>query len=33
MDKIIVEERQGTPTIKKSKERNFKKLYLESYVC
>ena len=33
MDKIIVEERQGTPTIKKSKERNFKKLYLESYGC
>ena len=33
MDKITVEERQGTPTIKKSKERNFKKLYLESYGC
>ena len=33
MDKIIVKERQGTPTIKKSKERNFKKLYLESYGC
>lgn len=33
MDKIIVEERQGNPTIKKSKKRNLKKLYLESYGC
>ena len=33
MDKIIVEERQGKPTIHKGNERNFKKLYLESYGC